>query len=163
MMAVTVERALAFPLRDSCVPCKDGGIKQKEQKQLWGAQLVNPRERPMAQAAIFMSQTQPRTGRPNSNAACSQTVAKPGSPAAGRNSQAIYQQIFPLCLCSEGAAARLKHGHVAKVKKQQENPLCLREGVEHSTRCDSPALLHWASEASGNKGKMQKPQPNIPV
>lgn len=44
----------------------------------------------------------------------------------------------------ERDATKLKHSHVAK--KQQEKPLCLREGVEYSTRCDSSALLHWASE-----------------
>lgn len=163
MMAVTVERALAFPLRDSWVPCRDGGINHKEQKQLWGAQLANPRVRPMSQAAISMCQTQPRTRRPNSNAACSQTLAKPGSPTEGRNSQGICHQIFPLCLCSEGDAAKLKHSHVAKVKKQQEKPLHLREGAERSTRCDSSALLHCASEALENKGKMQKSQQNIPL
>lgn len=110
----------------------------------------------MSQAAISMRQTKPRMGRPNSNAACGQTMAKPGSPTAGRNSQGICHQIFPLCLCSEGDAAKLKRSHVAKVKKQQEKPLCLREGVEHSTRCDSSALLHWALEALENKGKSAK-------
>lgn len=156
MMAVTVERALAFPLRDSWVPCRDGGIKHKEQKQLWGAWPAYPRVRPMSQAAISMCQTQPRTGRPNSNAACSQIMAKPGWPTVGRNSQGICHQIFPLCLCSEGDAAKLEHSHVAKVKKQQEKPLCLREGAERSTRGDSSALLHWAKEALANKGKVQK-------
>lgn len=86
MMAVTVERALAFPLRDSCVPCRDRGVKCKEEKWLWGPQPASPSMRPFTPwAAISMYRTQLWMGRPNSDAACSQTTAEPGLPTAARN------------------------------------------------------------------------------
>lgn len=109
MMAVTVERALAFPLRDSWVPCRDGGVKRKEEKRLRGPQMASPSVRPLAPQAPWT-----KLGR------CLQpSHSKTGIANSRQPSQVISQQIFPPGLRLEGDTVGLKQSCAAKVKKQQ--------------------------------------------
>lgn len=106
MMAVTVERALAFPLRDSCVPCKK--IKHEEEKGLWDPHH-EAAHTPGSNFHVFDpavdGKNEPRHGlQPNY-----------GKSGIAKQSQGISQQIFPLGLC-DAAGPKQSHGNKAMVK-----------------------------------------------
>lgn len=106
MMAVTVERALAFPLRDSWVPCRDGGAKLKEEKRPRGLQPASPSVRPLApRAAIAVRWTQPWTELRR----CLQpSHSKTGIANGQQQSQVISQHIFPALIALRGRCRRAK-------------------------------------------------------
>lgn len=75
MMAVTVDRAFAFPLRDSWVPCGERGARHKDEKQIKCHSCWQfPASDGMTECC-FLAQ------------------------AGLQHSQMIYEQIFPLGLC----------------------------------------------------------------
>lgn len=158
MMAVTVERALAFPLRDSWVPCRDGGAKCKEEKRLWGSQLASHSVRPlMPQAAISLHRTQRWTRRTKLGHWLQPNHGKTRNANSGQQSQVISQQIFPLGLCLEGDSSGPEQSHADRMKKQQEKKPCLREHVAMAQGVTALAFSTGLQRCQKTKLKCKNP------
>ena len=121
MMAVTVERALAFPLRDSWVPCRNGGVKCKEEKRFRGPQPTSPSMRPFTAREANFHVSDPTVDGKTELGRCLQPKhGKTGIANGGQQSQVISQQIFHSVLrgrCSGAGAESRGQGEKAIGKK----------------------------------------------